>query len=233
MAVNSVSFMQKMAPCPRLTEPLSSNRIARMRCVPGLPVFLMSTTYTFIPNNAVTYALNHSDNSGMSGPCSMRKTMFTTSDGNSDCADFVHQCLCAGGVPMFDGWFYPLSGIPSSWPDSKWVWTYSGLQKHIGKGWVQQVAYNAIQPGDFIYNYDASASPTPYTHVTIAVSVNTTVGGNFGCRVCGYTSNQHDAFKIHTSSNCRCYRVRTTLSGNGTEKKVSLPMTGSGGYVIS
>lgn len=97
-----------------------------------------TTSYTFTADDAVTYALNHSDNSGSHVACSMRNTIFTGIDGEDDCADFVHQCLCAGGVPMFNGWFFRLSGIPSSWSNSKWNLTYSGLQKLTGKGWVDR-----------------------------------------------------------------------------------------------
>lgn len=192
-----------------------------------------TTSYTFTADDAVTYALNHSDNSGSHVACSMRNTIFTGIDGEDDCADFVHQCLCAGGVPMFNGWFFRLSGIPSSWSNSKWNLTYSGLQKLTGKGWVYQVAYNTIQPGDIIYTYVADADPTPLTHVTIAVSYNVWEGNQYGCRVCGYTTNQHNAFKELTSSNCECYRVYTSLPGDGSEKQVVLPLSGSGGYVVS
>lgn len=188
-------------------------------------------TYTFNPDRAVRYALNHSENS--SGVCSKRNTKFTGIDGSNDCADFVHQCLCAGGVPMFDGWFFHLDGIPSTWKNSKWNVTYSGCQKLLNKGWIQSVAYNSIQPGDIIYSYNANATPTPYTHVTIAVSENVYDGSKYGCRVCGYTTNQQNAFKELTSSNCRCYRVNTQLNGDGSEKLVYLPETGSGASVES
>lgn len=188
--------------------------------------------YVFSAEQAVTYALNHSDNS-KSGPCPLRNRIFRISDGKNDCADFVHQCICAGGVPMFDGWFYRLPGIPSGWANSKWALTHSGLEKLKGKGWIYPVAYDAVQPGDLIYTYKANAKPTPYTHVTLAVSGNVTENGKFGCRVCGYTANQHDAFKQLTEKNCECYRVYPAFAGDGTEKKVYLPLTGSGGYVLS
>ena len=71
------------------------------------------------------------------------------------------------------------------------------------------------------------------THVTIAVSTNVWEGNQYGCRVCGYTVNQHDAFKAITSGNCRCYRVYTSLPGDGSEKQVVLPLSGSGGHVVS
>lgn len=190
-----------------------------------------TTTYTFNASNSVTYAMNHSDNTtGVA--CPKRNTTFSDIDGNDDCADFVSQCLCAGGVPMFDGWFYSISGIPSSWKNSKWGVTYSGYQKLNGKGWLETVSYNAIEPGDIIYTYQADATPTPYTHVTIAVSNNVTEGGKFGCRVCGYTTNQHDRFKPLSASNCRCYRVKKTFTGNGSEKRVSLPLSGNGATVL-
>lgn len=190
-----------------------------------------SAKYQFIPANAVTYAMNHSDNvTGV--PCKSRNTVFTGVTGSNDCADFVHQCLVAGGVPMFNGWFFRLTGIPSSWTDTKWSVTYSGCQKLLGKGWITEVNYKKVQPGDIIYSFDADASPTPYTHVTIAVSENLYSGSKFGCNVCGYTVNQHEKFKELTDSNCVVYRVKDALYGDGTEKRVSLPMTGSGATVL-
>ena len=183
----------------------------------------------FSASRAVNYALNHSENSS-SGACSVRNTTFTGIDGINDCDDFVYQCLCAGNVPMINDKFFSVTGIPSSWSDSMWSVTYSGLQKLLAKNWLQTVAYDSIQPGDIIYTYDANATPTPYTHVTIAVSSNVTVNGQFGCRICGCTSNQRNAFKQLASSTCRCYRVKATLSGDGTEKQVYLPESGNGGY---
>lgn len=184
----------------------------------------------------MTYAMNHSDNTtGVA--CPKRNTTFSGIDGDNDCADFVSQCLCAGGVPMFDGWFYPISGIPSSWKDSKWSTTYSACQKLNGKGWLETVSYDAIEPGNIIYTYQEDAKPTPYTHVTIAVSGNVIEsnekeGERFGCKVCGYTTNQHDKFKKLTEDNCRCYRVKKTFTGDGSEKKVSLPLSGNGATVL-
>ncbi|MEG1092417.1 MAG: amidase domain-containing protein [Acinetobacter sp.] len=189
-----------------------------------------TTSYTFEPNDAATYALNHSDKS--KGKCTKRNTYFPSIDGNDDCADFVSQCLCAGGVPMFNGWFYSFNGIPTNWSGSKWGVTYSGYQKLNGKGWLQTVAYNAIQSGDIIYSYNPNATPTPYTHVTIAVSENVTENGKYGCKICDNTANQHDEFKELTSKNCKCYRVKRTLSGDGNEKRVRLPLDGNGATVL-
>lgn len=192
------------------------------------------TTYQFIPENTVTYALNHSDNSPSGTRCTKRNSSFPGIDGKNDCADFAHQCLCAGGIPMFNGWYYCFtnSNLPTNWSESKWNLTHSGLQKLLSKQWLESVSYNQIEPGCLIYSYDKNASPTPYKHVTIAVSGNVMVNGKHGCYVCGCTTNQHHVFKELKSSNCRCYRVKRTLNGDGTERSVFLPLDGNGGYVI-
>ena len=192
-------------------------------------------TYYFEASDAVAYALHHSDDSGMM-VCAKRNTSFSC-NGESDCANFVHQCLCAGGVPMFNGWSYHLTGIPSSWTTTAWKTTNSGRKQLLDKGWINKIAYNQIQPGDIIYTYKKDATPTPYTHVTIAVSTNYSinVGTNkekFGCDVCGYTWNQNSEFKELTASNCECYRVKSTLIGDGTEKRVFLPLIGNGAEVL-
>ena len=186
-------------------------------------------SYAYSAADAVAYAMNHSDNS--SGQCAKYNTVFTSIDGSDDCADFVSQCLCAGGAPMFDGWFFRLPGIPSIWTDSKWFVTYSGLQRLLAKGWLSEVSCDAVQPGDIIYTYNPSATPTPYTHVSIAVSANVEQSGRPGCRVCSYTTNRRDAFKALTAATCRCYRVKETLAGNGKEKRVLLPLSGNGATV--
>ena len=196
-----------------------------------MPANSGAVTYSFSAEDAVAYAMNHSDNS--SGKCLKYNTVFTLVNGVDDCANFVSQCLCAGGVPMFNGWFYRLPGIPSSWSDTKWFLTYSGYRKLQEKDWLTEVAYDAIRPGDIIYSYHPDASPTPYTHVSIAVSENVRQDGQFGCRVCSYTANRHDKFKALTASNCRCYRVREVLKGDGQEKKVSLPLSGNGATVLA
>ena len=140
------------------------------------------TTITFNPNAAVEYARGHSETTE-THLCSNRNTSFGSSTTN-DCANFVSQCLVAGGLPMFDGWCYKLSGIPTSWETGGWSWTYSGYLKLNSKGRISQVALTDVQPGDFIYNYDSSMpAGKQYTHVTLAVSTYQ----NGGVYVCGHT----------------------------------------------
>lgn len=112
------------------------------------------TTVTFSPSAAVAYARGHSETTD-NALCSNRNTSFGSST-NNDCANFVSQCLVAGGLPMFNGWCYKLSGIPASWETGGWSWTYSGYQKLNSKGRISPVALVDVQPGDFIYNYNSS-----------------------------------------------------------------------------
>ena len=185
------------------------------------------TTVTFSPSAAVAYARGHSETTD-NALCSNRNTSFGSST-NNDCANFVSQCLVAGGLPMFNGWCYKLSGIPASWETGGWSWTYSGYQKLNSKGRISPVALVDVQPGDFIYNYNSSMpAGKRYTHVTLAVSTYQ----NGGVYVCGHTKNQNNVFRSLTSSNCRCYRVNPTITVGADEKRVKLNATGSGFTIL-
>ena len=184
------------------------------------------STVTFNPSAAVAYAKGHSETTE-NALCSNRNTSFGSST-NNDCANFVSQCLVAGGLPMFDGWCYKVSGIPSSWNTGGWTWTYSGYQALNRKGRVSAVALSNVKPGDFIYNY-APSQPAgkQYTHAMLAVSTYK----NGGVDICGHTRNQNTVFKSFNSSNCKCYRVNPTITIGPDEKRVTLPATGSGATV--
>ena len=184
------------------------------------------STVTFNPSAAVAYAKGHSETTE-NALCSNRNTSFGSST-NNDCANFVSQCLVAGGLPMFDGWCYKVSGIPSSWNTGGWTWTYSGYQALNRKGRVSAVALSNVKPGDFIYNYDPSQpAGKQYTHAMLAVSTYK----NGGVDICGHTRNQNTVFKSFNSSNCKCYRVNPTITIGPDEKRVTLPATGSGATV--
>ena len=184
------------------------------------------STVTFNPSAAVAYAKGHSETTE-NALCSNRNTSFGSST-NNDCANFVSQCLVAGGLPMFDGWCYKVSGIPSSWNTGGWTWTYSGYQALNRKGRVSAVALSNVKPGDFIYNYDSSQpAGKQYTHAMLAVSTYK----NGSVDICGHTRNQNTVFKSFNSSNCKCYRVNPTITIGPDEKRVTLPATGSGATV--
>lgn len=194
---------------------------------------LPEISYPFSHERAVLYALNHSDNSSSPLPCQNRNRSFLTINGKNDCADFAHQCLVAGGAPMFDGWYYRLKGIPARWQNSGWPWTNRGRKALLEKGWIERIAHHQVGPGDIIYTYNQNATPTPYSHVTIAVSPAEKIGEKIFCTVCGNTTNQHRAKKRLNEKNCRCYRIKDTLIGDGSEKLVRLPLIGSGAEVLN
>lgn len=184
---------------------------------------------TFSPENAAIYAENHSETTASGKLCKNRNTVFGNATTN-DCANFVSQCLCAGGLPMFNGWSYPLSGIPAGWKkNSKWKLTESGMNQLHSKGWINEISHTEVQRGDIIYTYKSSnADGKKYPHATLAVSPYK----NGSCEVCGHTYNQNHVEKKLTSSNCKCYRVAPTFAVNRSERRVLLPLDGSGANVI-
>ena len=181
---------------------------------------------------AVEYAKNHATQ-GASGADPKRNTSFGSLNSN-DCANFVSQCLCCGGLPMFNGWSYPLNNIPAGWEtNSKWKLTYSGCQKLLGKDRIYQIMDpKKTKAGDIIYTYDGTKEvDKQYTHVTIAISdYDSSIGG---CRVCGHTDNQNGATKALLPEKVRIYRVREQIVVAGNEKRVSLPLVGNGATVIN
>ena len=182
-----------------------------------------TTTVTFNPDAAVKYAKNHTQTTE-TDPCPNRNTYFGSATTN-DCANYVSQCLVAGGLPMFDGWCYKLSGISSSWSTGGWTYTWSGYQALNNKGRVTLVSLSNVQPGDIIYAYNASnAYGKQYTHAMLAVSTYQ----NGGVYICGHTNNVNTGFRAFTSSNCKCYRVNRTITVGSNEKRVQLPESGSG-----
>ena len=163
---------------------------------------------TFSRENAVIYAEKHSETTDPGKLCSNRNKTFGSATTN-DCANFVSQCLCAGGMPMFKGWSYPVSGIPSGWKKaSKWSLTESGMNQLQSKGWISQIEHTEVKRGDIIYTYKSSnADGKKYTHVTLAVSDYK----NGHCEVCGHTYNQNHVKKDLTASTCRCYHPADNL----------------------
>ena len=187
----------------------------------------INTYYTYNPDDAVAYAKAHSTNteSGVADP--KRNTSFGEGASNA-CANFVHQCLLAGGARMFDGWCYKLSGIPSSWDSGSWTYTNKGRRRLLEKKWIERIPYSSVQPGDIIYTYYSdykkrSNMNTPFNHVTIAITPYDASSG--GCYVCGHTSNQNNKFKELKDDGIPCtycYHVKAKLGGDGNEKAIDL-----------
>lgn len=184
-------------------------------------------TINYSSDNAVTYGGNHTENTGaMTKPANNNDSFGFTKSQN--CTNFVNQCLCAGGIPMFDGWARNFNGIPSSWDKGSWTLTNRTRCSLIAKGLITEIPYNQVRKGDIIFNYNENNSVhLRYPHVVIAVGPY-----NAGkVLVHGHTQNRKNWNKSITSSNCKCYRVVSGVPLEACEKRVTLPNTGSGATV--
>lgn len=137
---------------------------------------------------------------------------------------------------MFNGWSYPLTNIPAGWnSNSKWKLTYSSCQKLLGKGRIYEIGDpTKTQRDDIIYTFDSSqAEGKQYTHVTIATSNYSSAIG--GCYICGHSVNQNGDYgdtKKLVAGKVKIYRVRTSVIVGGTERRVSIPVSGNEATVI-
>ncbi len=191
----------------------------------------VTTHYTFYAANAVAYAKVHSSNvntdaSDNKVPDPKRNTSFREG-ATGACANFVHQCLLAGGARMFDGWCYKLTGVPSSWDSASWTYTNKGRRRLLEKKWIERIPSTSVKAGDIIYSYYSDYASrdmnTPFNHVTIAITDYDS--STQGCNVCGHTLNQNNKFKKLSDIGIPCmycYRVKTSLGGDGTEKAIDL-----------
>ena len=86
-----------------------------------------------------------------------------------------------------------------------------------------------------IYTFDSSQDEgKQYTHVTIATSNYSSAIG--GCYICGHSVNQNGDYgdtKKLVAGKVKIYRVRTSVIVGGTERRVSIPVSGSEATVIN
>lgn len=85
-----------------------------------------------------------------------------------DCANFVSQCLHAGGLSMTDGWFW------KSYDNRSSSWTYCPSQvkwmsENVGK-MIENPTNEQVTAGNPVYYY--SKSSDRYSHAAICVGVN-------------------------------------------------------------
>jgi|GEM_PF-5936859 len=115
--------------------------------------------------------------------------------GNQDCANFISQCLHAGGLMMDDVWYSNWKGS-TAWINGYRLSTY--LVDTLGyKGYEEsQISISHIVPGDVVYTQRSTSG----SHVMIVSKVE---GDKVYC--CGHTRNSVDkgfdpsAFVYHIS----------------------------------
>lgn len=159
---------------------------------------LSGTTGT-VPYNrdaAIEYAHKYTID-GVPGTSSYNNAQYTpigdSADNiNKDCANYVSQCLFAGGMPMHDGWHYYYPGNVSN-PNANAAWKGTNSQKKsiAARKWGERVyKISDLKKGDLVYTYDDVKKDGSFKHVTI---ISQDVGNNTKMIVCGHTENQKDA----------------------------------------
>ena len=110
---------------------------------------------------------------------------------NKDCANYVSQCLFAGGMPMHDGWYYRYPGNVSN-PSANAAWKGTNSQKKaIAARKFGERVYDItkLEKGDIVYTYDTSKNDGTFGHVVILTK---DVWSSKQMTVCGHTENQKD-----------------------------------------
>lgn len=194
---------------------------------------LAKNVISYSPSAAEKYARNHTQDNVSNANLKNYNTTFDLYE--NDCANFVSQCLCAGGLPMFETWARTsVTGIPSSWNDPKnWNNTNRLRCVLLAKGRIKQISMTQVQKGDIIYNYDASKSDVHYRYGHVVIAADKYDTSTHTCKVHGHTENKLNYPKEMTDeSKFRCYRVLPSIRVENCEKRVQLPESGSGGKVI-
>ncbi len=144
---------------------------------------------------AIAYAHQYTENN--SGTSSYNNAKYipvgdSPDNINKDCANFVSQCLFAGGMPMHDGWHYYYPGnISNPNVNSAWRGTNSQKKSIAARKWGERVYdIKYLKKGDLVYTYDNDANDGTFKHVTI---ISQDVGNSETMIVCGHTTNQKDA----------------------------------------
>lgn len=193
---------------------------------------LKDNIFDYDPDAAQEYAWNHTETTN-ADKTSNYNTKFGFLD--NDCANFVSQCLCAGGLPMFETWSNPsIDEIPSGWNNSNWKLTNRLRCALIAKGRIERVNMDQVKKGDIIYNYNSSASDVHYRYPHVVLAAKDYDSVNKSCVVHGHTDNKRDYIKkMDDESKFRCYHVVKKIKVENCEKRILMPKIGNGGSVIS
>lgn len=137
------------------------------------PVQAAAATYTYNAKNAVNYAQKYWTDYNDFYP--------NYNSIGGDCADFVSQCLQAGGLPMNASWYHAVTGIGRSisWTYANSLYTYlkancgTVVELYTSGSGYKNANGSAVNPasvirvGDPVFYY--SDSKRRYSHVAICV----------------------------------------------------------------
>lgn len=139
---------------------ISVQEMMRTYLTPLTSMFSLRTlNYTYSYKDAVAYADKYAMSYNPAYP--------NYNSIGGDCANFVSQCLYAGGLPMTDGWFYRDGSRSGSWSLANGLFTY--VSENCGTA-VIDPDIEDVTAGNPVFYY--SASKGRYSHAAICVGVN-------------------------------------------------------------
>lgn len=190
------------------------------------------STFNYDADAAILYAYNHTlNNKASTEPSNNNSSFGFTEKGN--CANFVSQCLCAGGLPMFNTWSRSITGVVSDTVGTyNWNHTNATRCALVAKGRLTRINCADVKKGDIIYNYSTKIKSEydRYTHVVIAAKDYDATTNS--CVVHGHTDNVRNYTKSINDTEHRCYRVVSPMKVEACECQIDMPENGNGGKVI-
>lgn len=158
---------------------------------------LARSSYSYVASDAINYMVRYSSNPtscnvcGANSSCGMYvdTTKYNQNYSNyasqhADCANFVSQALCEGGIPTDNVW---RAG------STAWINVSSLTNYMTSNGYWSSITYNIVQPGDIVR----------YTSMSHIVMITAFDGATYRCS--GHTNDQRNAV-ISISSSNKYYR---------------------------
>lgn len=168
---------------------------------------LRTLNYTYSYTDAVAYAQRYAT--------SYNPAYENYNSIGGDCANFVSQCLYAGGLPMTDKWYYRNGSRTGSWSLADGLFKY--VSENCGTAIVNsdpgQVVGN-VTAGNPVFYY--SSSKGRYSHTAICVGVNAS-----GVPVVAAHNNDH-VRAIWTLGSWAKYAV-VKINGNSSNSNTQVP----------
>jgi len=148
-------------------------------------------TALYYRNFAVDYAMQYSSNTPGTASYNPGYRPVYDDNGNvtNDCANFVSQCLYAGGMPMNPTWYYKTPNGVYTDRTAAWKGTVSLKNMLENRKWATRVVKSQVKKGDIAFTYESENS---LPHVVFVVR---DVGPDGNVYVCGHTANQRDVIR--------------------------------------
>lgn len=120
---------------------------------------------------------------------------YATYEGSSDCANFVSQCLYAGGIAMTDTWYYRYPGYSSPSVSTAWRGAQSLRRFVQSLDVVLLDDPTSLKRGDVIFTLDSGTSAKSLRNANHAVIVSRDVGSDGNIYVYGHDTDKNDEIR--------------------------------------